>query len=322
VTLAENGQEAIEQLKEQSFDGVLMDCQMPVMDGYTATKAIRSQQQYKSLPIIAMTANAMAEDKARVTACGMNDHIAKPINVNIMFRTMARWITPKAPKARLSTDKRLSDNESNKVEIPSVLGIDTQAGLAVTQNNKALYLNLLKRFAATYRDFEQLFSDALADPDEMAAVRCAHTLKGTSGNIGAKAIQQAARALEHACEEAHQKGSLLVNGRLSEDINKLLNDVIKEVVPVVSELSKLSEPARPTVESQTLDTDKIKPLFAQLTELIEEFDTDASDVIEQLDPIFQGTAYYPQLTLLAEAIDSFDFDAATELFDTLKQQIG
>ena len=96
VTLAVNGQEALDKVSANpsGFDGVLMDCQMPVMDGYTATREIRKNPAFKGLPIIAMTANAMAGDKEKVMQAGMNDHIAKPLNVAAMFTTMAKWIKP------------------------------------------------------------------------------------------------------------------------------------------------------------------------------------------------------------------------------------
>jgi CheY-like chemotaxis protein len=94
VSMAGNGQEALEMVERQDFDAVLMDCQMPVMDGYAATRALRRQPQRQSLPIIAMTANAMVGDRDAALAAGMNDHIAKPINVDEMFATLARWISP------------------------------------------------------------------------------------------------------------------------------------------------------------------------------------------------------------------------------------
>jgi PAS domain S-box-containing protein len=97
TVLAGNGQEAMERLQEQAFDGVLMDCQMPIMDGYEATRRIRAQVQHKALPILAMTANAMVGDREKVLAVGMNDHISKPVRIRELFATMARWITPASP---------------------------------------------------------------------------------------------------------------------------------------------------------------------------------------------------------------------------------
>jgi CheY-like chemotaxis protein len=99
VSVARNGQEALDVLGREDFDAVLMDCQMPVMDGYAATRALRRQPQRQTLPVIAMTANAMVGDRDAALAAGMNDHIAKPININEMFATLARWVTPGSPRA-------------------------------------------------------------------------------------------------------------------------------------------------------------------------------------------------------------------------------
>jgi CheY-like chemotaxis protein len=96
--VATDGARALALLQDHTFDGVLMDCQMPQMDGYETTQAIRAQPQWQSLPVIAMTANAMRGDRERALAAGMNDHIAKPINVNQMFATLARWVTPGSPR--------------------------------------------------------------------------------------------------------------------------------------------------------------------------------------------------------------------------------
>ncbi len=127
--------------------------------------------------------------------------------------------------------------------------------------------------------------------------------------------------LEQACEDAFESGLLKVNGEANEKILGLLNDVIQDLVPVIKELSKLSTPARLVADSQVLDKSKIKPIFSELEELIDDFDTDASDVLEQLEPLFQGTEYYQQVSELIEAVDAYDFDTAMTIFSALKAQL-
>jgi CheY-like chemotaxis protein len=100
VSVANDGQEALDMLEAEPFDGVLMDCQMPVLDGFAATRALRRQPRLRDLPVIAMTANAMVGDREAVLAAGMNDHIAKPIKVEEMFATLARWVRPAEPAAK------------------------------------------------------------------------------------------------------------------------------------------------------------------------------------------------------------------------------
>jgi CheY-like chemotaxis protein len=94
VEVAFNGQESLDLLAKQDFDGVLMDCQMPVMDGYEATRQIRKQEKFKDMPVIAMTANAMKGDREKVLAVGMNDHIPKPFKIDVMYATLAKWVKP------------------------------------------------------------------------------------------------------------------------------------------------------------------------------------------------------------------------------------
>ena len=143
-------------LDQHEYDGVLMDCQMPEMDGYTASRKIRDQQRFKELPVIAMTAHALKGDRQKVLAAGMNDHIAKPINVNKMFSVMAKWITP-ASQVENREYEPPSLTQDDSTEIPSILpGVDTRAGLDTTQNNKKLYHRLLLKF----RDAQQEIAES------------------------------------------------------------------------------------------------------------------------------------------------------------------
>jgi len=193
VEIANNGQQAIEKLALYDFDGVLMDLQMPIMDGFEATQKIRQQPKYKDLVIIAMTANAMAGDKEKVLDAGMNDHIAKPINVNDMFATMAKWITPSGER-QLSSEK-IEDDTNSVMVLPCIAEINTDIGLNCTQGDKELYLKLLIKFYHSNIDFSQSFKQAIMEPDHQRALRLAHTLKGVAGTIGAKQLQD-----NHRCQ--------------------------------------------------------------------------------------------------------------------------
>jgi two-component system sensor histidine kinase/response regulator len=225
--VANNGQQALELLEKEQFDGVLMDCQMPVMDGYEATRRLRRQERFKDLPVLAMTANAMAGDRERALAAGMNDHIAKPINVHKMFTTMAKWITPSLPLEAAAT----ADTEKAGVEadIPVLPGIDTAAGLARCMGDRRLYRKILQMFRDNNADFSEQFRKAQASDDPQAATRCAHSLKGVAGTIGAQAVQKAAEALESGCrEEAGQ-----------EQVDQLLDAVLSELSLALAGLQAL-----------------------------------------------------------------------------------
>jgi signal transduction histidine kinase/DNA-binding response OmpR family regulator len=184
LTTADNGQQALERLAQDDFDAVLMDCQMPVMDGYEATRALRQQPRWRELPVIAMTANAMVGDREKVLAAGMNDHVAKPIKVDELFTTLARWI------------RRPSG---------------TRAARAALGNDQ-LYDRLARMFVERETHFLERFAAARAAADGAAMARLAHDLKSVAATLGAQALSDAARALEQACVDhapAHTIDALL-----------------------------------------------------------------------------------------------------------------
>jgi two-component system sensor histidine kinase/response regulator len=231
--IANNGKEALEILAEKTFDGVLMDCQMPVMDGFTATRKIREELQLKDLPIIAVTANTMTGDREKVLAVGMNDHVAKPINVHKMFSVMAKWITPNSENAAIQP-KSIAEKNVGKVTgsesepLPDLSGINTVAGLKHTDGNVAIYRKLLLNFYKQYCDFEEMFRKAQADEnDPEAAMRSAHTLKGLAGACGALLVQNAAESLKTACSAD------------DDNIEELLSAVISELEPVLKSIEML-----------------------------------------------------------------------------------
>jgi len=219
VQIANNGREAIELVARERFDAVLMDCQMPVLDGYAATRQLRSDPRWRDLPIIAMTANAMVGDRERVLAAGMNDHIAKPINVVEMLGTLARWIRRDAEPATRG--------------LP---GFDSDAALAGMMGDDALYRRMLRRFRDREADFATRFDAARADADMVTATRMAHDLKSVSGSLGARRVQEAADRLEQAC----------ANGAKSSDIDSLLAAVVERLEPAIAGLDSLGDVAGPT----------------------------------------------------------------------------
>ena len=193
VTVAEDGQQAIDLLSRQSFDGVLMDCQMPVMDGYTATALLRRQPRLRDLPIIAMTANAMVGDRDKALAAGMNEQIGKPFKIDDMFATLARWIRPSMPAhVPVEVDAEL-------LPLQSLPGIDVSTWQESRMGDANLFRLLLRMFLHDQQDFPEPFNAALADGDWTTARRLAHNLKSLAATLGAHAVARAAEALEEAC---------------------------------------------------------------------------------------------------------------------------
>jgi len=317
VVLAVNGQDALDKLAaDPQFDGVLMDCQMPVMDGYTATREIRKNPAFNHLPIIAMTANAMAGDREKVLAAGMCDHIAKPLNVGAMFATLDQWIKPAgavSDETSVNPEKiacgAITERASGLFSLealPDLPGIDSKAGLATTMNNAKLYTRMLLKFRDTQGNFANLFAAARQDTDPSAATRAAHTLKGTAGNIGAKGVQTAAGALEHACEK----------GASTDEIEALLSATLQALEPVIAGLRQLDAapaPVEPTTEAAVVDQAQLDAALQRLIGLLKDSDSDASDAVEVVQGLARGTPLATTLKRVATAVDNFDFDAALAL---------
>jgi CheY-like chemotaxis protein len=209
-SLAGNGQEAVEIVQKQPFDAVLMDVQMPVMDGYTATRIIRMDLQMTDIPIIAMTAHAMAGDQDKSAAAGMNDHVTKPIDPTQLFAVLARWISnaacrvfkPDEPDISKSSEEptMAADAASGPPEdslLPDALeGFDLVAGLKRLGGNKAFYLKLLMGFVDRYSETTADIRQALDVGNYRQAHSMIHDIKGLAGNISAVHLQGAASELE------------------------------------------------------------------------------------------------------------------------------
>ncbi len=313
IVIANNGQEALNILTQDAgFDGILMDCQMPIMDGFNATRAIRKNPAWDHLPIIAMTANAMVGDKDKVIACGMCDHIAKPLNVNAMFATLAKWIKPAAKNQDAPQTPSFVPIKGQS-PLPAILpGVDIQAGLAISLHQKTLYKKLLIRFRDNQGSFAALFSAALHDPDPEAATRAAHTLKANAGNIGAKQLQVLAGELEQCCRQQLPP----------ERIQDQLDAVLEELQQVVAGLETLVADSKSAVSA-----DKVAVVFtetdlkAQLTALFSLLQACDAEACERLDLLLETLgdhSFVRQLQPIVSAVAVFDFDTAA---DTLKQVI-
>ncbi len=224
VQVAGHGRAALEMLSKEAFDGILMDCQMPVMDGYEASRQIRQQHQYQKLPIIGMSANALEEDINKAYSSGMNDYITKPINVNLLFKCMAEWIVPGSHLQAKQHTRNEQQADVIHQSLQAIQGIDIAAGLSITRNNVALYQKLLLMFLDKNQDFEQQFSNALQDPDPQAPMRLAHTLKGVAGNIAAKNVSKAAAELEKTCKSDDKDSTIPLRNLLTE-LEPLLNSL-------------------------------------------------------------------------------------------------
>jgi signal transduction histidine kinase/CheY-like chemotaxis protein len=306
VDVAGNGKVALELLETNTYDGVLMDVQMPVMDGYAATRAIRDQKKFRELPVLAMTANALAGDRERALEAGMNDHIAKPVNVRDMLTTMAKWITPATPGTGVATPE--SSGEPAAPEPPSIEGLDVDIGLRSARGNHRLYARLLDMFHEGQRDFAGRFRSHERAGEPEAMLRMAHTLKSVAGSIGALEVQEAAKALESACRD----------GAPGERVAELLARVDGVLGPLIAALApRVDTGASGAGGHRDLDVEALQPLLGRLREHLAAFDSDALELAEALGQALHGTSHADAASRLQRLVGGFDFEEAQAALDDL-----
>jgi len=316
VSLANNGLEAVEAVKETEYDAVLMDVQMPVMDGYEATRVIRSDPRFKKLPIIAMTAHAMAGDRERSLWAGMNDHVSKPIDPEFLYRTLGKWIGRVAAEG---SDGKKADkgwgaetlSVADTKELPKLDRINVEAGLKRILGNKEAYRKILLQFREDFQNGADTLKKLVSEEDYDQAAILAHSVKGASGSIGAEALQRAAAALERWFED----GGKGVPG--SE-----YTEFLKELSRVLASLSVLDQKHEVSVaakdESLPLSPEVAKSVVERLRKAVKVGDvTELAKIASGLtDRNDASSRYGEEISRLTEA---FDFDGLLQLADELDE---
>ncbi|MCW8825220.1 MAG: response regulator [Gammaproteobacteria bacterium] len=313
VTVASNGQEFLERVKAEPFDAVLMDIQMPVMDGYTAAREIRKDSTYADLPLIAMTANAMVGDKERCLAAGMNDHVAKPIEPAQMYAALARWVEAGERERPLQADTVRSDGDKMaEVELPDLPGFDVERALLRLGGNPQAYLRTLRKVSETEQDAIERIEQALERGDRYSVLRIVHTLKGVSGNIGAIELQEVATELEMALVEDNRAAtdSLMVDAK---KIHRQMLDTINQA------LQSHHESSKQTKVNQSADID-ITAAIAAIASQVESYDSMAEDAVSLLLESVEEPQLRASLTKLSRHLSAYDFDSAQSILDEIIEQ--
>lgn len=298
VDIASNGAIALAKIEENTYDGVLMDCQMPVMDGYQATRKLRQDPRYSNLPVIAMTANAMVGDKEKCLDAGMNDFIAKPIDVAQLFGTLARWIAPATPQEMAAVVAQ------PEAELPVIAGLKMAEAMRRVGGNATLMRKLLDRFVETQFDAMQRIVAAIENNQLETAIREAHTLKGLAGNIGAGGLADSAARVEHLLSLGSHDGlpQALAACTLA------LDELVPKIVLAMQSRGNVVE-AGSTVAAP-VDRARLEAGLRELSQLLQQDDAQAVKHLDGIGPVLVAAGQAEHARQLKRMLGQYDFEGA------------
>ncbi|CAK0752275.1 hypothetical protein CCP3SC1_200001 [Gammaproteobacteria bacterium] len=319
VQIATNGREAVDMLSTGNiFDGVLMDLQMPVMDGFEATQIIRRRHSMETLPIIAMTAGVLFKDRQRSLDVGMNDHVSKPVNLQNLMETLMKWVKPAHPRPLQNHQKSNEDGHSlgkslvmgnkvdwEKIELP---GIHIHNGLARIGGNQKLYFKLLKSFAKTHDNTEAEILAALANRDAKALRRLTHSLKGVAVTLGAELLHNSAALAEQEALTGQFDRIRVTVDSLIVHLNKVLNSI-----QMMLELIRVADGG--STGSTSGATQNTVQLYSEIVNLLEHSDTRLQEICAThqttIRTWFGEAESYETFT---QHIELYRFEEAREIF--------
>jgi PAS domain S-box-containing protein len=322
VTVAENGKKGLEAVQSFAYDLVFMDMQMPVMNGYTATKEIRKWEEglpgvsvgtSLHIPVVAMTAHAMAGEREKCIEAGMDDYMSKPIDPDKLYVILLKWIKPGVRDVPLPRDKSVVDNED--ISLPRTApGIDINCALWRIGGNRKLLLSLLKALCRDHRDTTAVIKLALSSNDSELAERTAHTLKSLAANLSANELSAAAAILE----ESISKGRL---DKINEEL-AILEDKLMFVVQSVEEMVKPEKVTTANKADAPVDFAVIKPLLTSLSGMLTNRNLKASDIFAEIKGHLSGIRYSDELNQLEELIEMGAFDKAQVILRALSDELN
>jgi len=313
IECAENGLTALEKLKNEHFDIVLMDIQMPEMDGLTATKEIRNTLKLEDIPIIAMTAHAMEGDVEKSIIAGMNQHLTKPIEPELLYQSLANYLTKEIDNASVINNKKSLTKQADELKQQQKLkdhtSLNVNNALTQVQGKLALYVQLVADFWKKYQNLAQTILELYKTGAIEELYRCAHSLKSTAQYIGAYDLSHAASSLE---SEIKLKGV---------HIELKLNEVTTQIELLIGQLNLVYQKDELIEISEKFDISTAKILLSQLKPLLKSGDILAEDLSMQLNELAFKTQYYSPINHIHHLIADFDFEEALDEIQLFEHEL-
>ncbi|MBF0134846.1 MAG: response regulator [Magnetococcales bacterium] len=327
VDLAENGLEAVRKVARTEYAAVLMDIQMPEMDGYEATRQIRNEARFATLPIIAMTAHAMAGDREKCLAAGMNDHVTKPIDQKQLFTVLTHWIDPQK-RGKLAVPATILDQPADLEEsvvptLDTLPGINLTSALERVNNNQEILRSILVEFQHSFADTSDKIREKMSSKDQndwSTAQRLAHSVKGVAGNLSAQDLFNAARDLEVGIRDNHQERWPTLLETFTVAHQTVLNSI---GIWIQEDRKESASEIRAIAPVAAIDLTVVTPHLQKLRVLIQETDAEAQGSFDAVKPLLRDSAaLQDELTRLEEALASFDFSSAETALQALASRLG
>jgi CheY-like chemotaxis protein len=309
ILTAENGQLAVAMAHKEVYDLVLMDVQMPIMDGLEATKLIRKIEEWKEIPIIAMTAHAFEEDIEMCKSVGMNDHIAKPVQPQRLYSVLLKWLCDKNDCKDVTFEIEKGEAENKNPEdsgeiilLQSVEGLDVQSGLMTLNGNLKSYINLLGQFVQNHGEDGQKFSKLLERGAIVELGKSAHALKGVSATLGISKIQQKAFEIELGVKENKDREQLA-------ELNQTLIVALDQIVDDLKNIFKIISPIEFKMSLGALNIVQMNDLIGKIEQLLLAHDTSVNDLIEESGG-YLIQMFGDEALLLCKQIEEFEYENA------------
>jgi two-component system sensor histidine kinase/response regulator len=313
--IANHGREALDKLTAagpSGYDLILMDLQMPIMDGHTATIEIRKDTAFNAMPIIAMTAHALAEVSERCMKEGMQDYLTKPISPEQLFHALERWLDP----AKQQQVTIAASSGYPTTPLLAITGIDSTLGLSHVAQNHTLYLQLLERFRNSYHDTVERIRMACSQHQYKDAERLAHTLRGVAGNIGATDVQRAAETLELFLSDDMTVQAM--PPALEQHVHAL-ESALSTVMQGLDHHFGNPPATQTSVIAQPVSKEMIRIAVHELSVLLQNNSGDAPDFFDRVKTTLAQVMDDGSMTRLATHIRQYEFDEAQQILDSVQQ---